>query len=93
MEIVKWIFTPKGRLPIKRDQFASDLVVMNKDILMFVQVKGGKAAIGGTFPAARRAFDAFVWPPFVKRLVVAWAPRAREPRIVECGDDIFWEKQ
>lgn len=83
MEVVRWIYQP-GRqpMPVKRDQFASDLLAMNASRIVFVQCKGGEAARGGTFPAARRAFEAFVWPVFVERWIIAWAPRSREPRII-----------
>lgn len=84
LEIVRWIYRPGGsRLPVKRDQFASDLLAMNASTLVFVQVKGGEAARGGTFPAARRAFARFVFPPGIERWVVAWAPRVRQPRVVQ----------
>jgi len=87
MEIVRWIYQP-GRppIPIKRDQFASDLVTMKGSRIAFVQVKGGKAAIGGTFPAARREFAKFVWPEHVERWIIAWAPRSRAPRIVNAKE-------
>ena len=76
LERVYWIFTPKGRLPTKKDQFASDLLAVRDPLVrvppyrvfhqemigvadvVFVQVKSGKSASGGTFPAARRAFAA-----------------------------------
>lgn len=92
LEEVRWIYRP-GRppMPVKRDQFGSDLLAMSAREIIFVQVKSG--AIGGTFPAARRKFTEFVFPHVVgavhgktalRRWVVAWAPRSREPRVVEC---------
>lgn len=87
MEIVRWIHRPGGRpIPVKRDQFGSDLLAMSGARLIFVQVKGGEAARGGTFPAARRAFAEFKFPPLVECIVVAWSPRARAPRIVHCNE-------
>ena len=88
LERVHWIFTPRGRLPTKRDQFGSDLLAMNGITIIFVQVKSGKSAIGGTFPAARRAFAEFTFPPGVRRWVLAWPPRARAPRIVDCESEL-----
>jgi hypothetical protein len=83
MEIVRWVWTPKGRVPVKRDQFGADLLAMDASRIVFVQVKGGLQAIGGgQFPAARRAFEAFKFPPDVGLWLMAWAPRAREPRIL-----------
>lgn len=84
LEKVHWIFTPKGRIPKKNDQFASDLLAVNDRFVLFIQVKSGKSAIGGTFPAARREFAKFTFPPTSKQYVIAWPPRARAPRIVEC---------
>ena len=84
MEIVRWVGNSEKRFPIKRDQWGADLVAMSENFIAFVQVKGGKSATGN-FPAARRAFAAVHWPPtqWVRRWVVAWVPRSREPRIVE----------
>src|SRR3990167_3716490 len=83
LEVVRWVFTAHGRVPVKRDQFASDLLAMSATEIVFVQVKRGAAAIGGTFPAARRAFAAFAFPPAVRCLVVGWPPRARAPRVID----------
>ena len=95
LERVHWIFTSKGRIPTKKDQMASDLlavatpavnpyaVTTGRDArVLFVQVKSGKSAIGGTFPDARRKFAAFSFPGCTLQVVIAWAPRARHPRIV-----------
>lgn len=84
MEVMRSVYLA-GREPffVKHDQFASDLVAIRPTTIVFIQVKGGKRAQIGNFPAARRAFAAYPWPPFVKRWVIAWPLRAREPRIVE----------
>ena len=83
LEVVRWVHKPDGsRIPVKRDQFGSDLLIMNATQLIFVQAKGGKAVIGGTLPAARRKFTAFIFPPMAQQWVVAWPPRARAPRII-----------
>lgn len=86
LEIVKWIFRPGGKpIPVKRDQFASDLLAVSGAHVVFVQVKGGAQCMGnGQFGAAQRAFAAFEWPMGVQRWIVAWAPRAREPRVIGC---------
>ncbi len=82
LERVHYIYTRAGMLPTKRDQFGSDLLAMSGDSLFFVQVKSGKSASGGTFLSARREFAKYRFPPFVDCLIVAWPPRAREPRII-----------
>jgi hypothetical protein len=73
---------------VKRDQFGADLIAMNWRWIVFVQVKSGKSAVGGTFPEARRTFAQFVFPDYVQRWVVAWAPRARAPRVVICPPEL-----
>ena len=95
LEIVRWVYRSGSRpIPQKRDQFASDLLAVSYGRIAFIQVKGGLQAIGnGQFPAARRAFAQFVFPDWVERWVVAWAPRAREPRIVTMsGEDVMHER-
>lgn len=84
LEVVRMVFAP-GRppFPMKRDQFASDLLAVNGDEIQFIQVKGGAMCAGdGRFPQAQAAFRAFIFPPSVKCLIFAWAPRSREPRII-----------
>ncbi len=81
MERIQWI-PGKGRarmIPIKRDQFGADLLVMNLDTMALVQVKFQRT--GGGTAAARRAFDKFPIPRFVQTWIVVWAPRQREPEI------------
>lgn len=84
LEIVRWIHTAGGRrIPVKRDQLASDLLLVRGDQVIFVQVKGGAQARGlGKFLDAQRAFKAFVFPSFTSCWIVAWAPRASSPRII-----------
>lgn len=92
LEKVYWVMTPKGRLPTKRDQFASDLLAVKRHGfdgiagdeygVLFVQVKSGQSARGGTFPNARRKFAEYSWPGCTTQVVIAWPPRARQPRIV-----------
>lgn len=84
MEIVRWIFTSKGRLPVKRDQWGSDLVAMDDRGIVFVQVKGGEAARTGNFLDARRKFAETTWAPGTRQWVLAFAPRCRGPRVVDC---------
>ena len=89
METVRWVGKPgANRIPIKRDQLASDLGAMNAMGIIFVQVKSGN--VTGNFPEAKRKFAEYPWPAglhgphVVRRQIYAWAPRARAPRIVEC---------
>ena len=86
MEVVRWVGKPgRTRFPIKRDQLASDLAAMKGDQIVFIQVKGGRQAMGGgTFPEARRAFEAFQFSVWTRQWIVAWPLRAREPRVIDC---------
>lgn len=86
LEVVRWIFGKGGRIPVKRDQFGSDLLAVNAEQVAFVQVKSGVTATGGTFPDARREFAKYFFPPGVLRLIIAWPPKARHPRIIEVLD-------
>ena len=90
-----FIWTPKGRIPVKRDQLGADLLALLPAVglrfpgpypfrsdVVFVQVKSGASARIGNFPAARRAYAEYPVCASVEQVVIAWAPRARHPRIV-----------
>lgn len=81
MEQRQRIFNPKTKQVffIARDIAGSDLMAMNGVDLIFVQVKSNKGHINqGLIELAK-----FPFPKFVKRWVVFWKPRAREPLIEE----------
>lgn len=84
LEIVRWIVKPGAPpMPVKRDQLGSDLLALSPRRLVFVQVKSGAEAEGkGNFPKARREFDRFTFPPFVRLWIVAWPARSSVPRII-----------
>lgn len=83
LEIVRWLHTPRGRIPVKRDQFGSDLLAISADLVVFVQVKYGKQVGPQTeFPDAARAFGLFTFPRWSQQWVVGWPVRARQPRVV-----------
>lgn len=91
MERLMWL-PPKQpgdrMIPVKRDQFGSDLLAMNAEEVIFVQVKFGATRPGaGNIAAARKEFLKYRFPPFTQRWIVLWEPRAREPDIVDCTDD------
>lgn len=81
LERVLWIQTGRGRVPVKRDQFASDLLAVNRREIVFVQVKGGVSR-RSQLAAARQAFAAFAFPADTKQWIVLWAPRARAPEVI-----------
>jgi hypothetical protein len=88
LEIVKWIhsFDKKTgepiRIPVKRDQMGSDLMVVNKAEIHFLQVKLNRNNIS----QGKREFWKHVFPPLARRFVVVWIPRARDPELVEVFD-------
>jgi hypothetical protein len=87
LEKMHWIFANRGgrsepMIPVKRDQFGSDLLAVSARSVIFVQVKGASAA-RGNFPDARRRFATFQFPPWTRQWVIAWPARSRVPRIVE----------
>lgn len=87
LEVVRWIHGKGGRIPVKRDQFGSDLLAVNELEVIFVQVKSGASAATGTFPDARREFAKHTFPRGVLRRIIAWPPRARRPRVIDVMND------
>ena len=74
------IFT-KGRVIfIRKDIWGADLIAKNEKELIFVQVKSNKTHISSGI----KELCSTVCPRFVKRWVVVWTPRAREPEVIEC---------
>lgn len=89
MERVGWI-PPKRpgdrMIPVKRDQFGSDLLAMNHEEIVFIQVKFGASRIAaGHLADARREFAKYVFPPGTQRWIVTWQLREREPKIEDCS--------
>jgi hypothetical protein len=95
-DLEKVAFLGPRRVPVKVDQFGADLLAMNARGVVFVQVKGGKQCLGrGTFPAARRTFAAVTWGPATARVIVAWPPRSRVPRVLKVSrsGEVTWESE
>lgn len=69
---LKTIFT-------KQDQLASDLLAVSENEIIFIQVKLGKKNIADGI----KQFSRYKFPPFAKKWVISWQPRAREPEIIE----------
>ena len=63
---------------IKKDQFASDLLAVSSEEIIFVQVKLNKKNIAD----AVKEFNKFVFPDNAERWIGVWTPRAREPEII-----------
>lgn len=85
MELVRTVFTPAGMMiPTKRDQFGSDLAFLAKDVVVFVQVKGGVKPSKTLIREAKRGFEPYRFPVCSRREVHIWRFRARHPEIVAC---------
>lgn len=67
----KIIYAPK-------DFFGSDLVAMGKNEIIFIQSKTHKTDVS----KAIKEFKKYPYPDFVKRHIVRWELRAREPEVV-----------
>lgn len=78
LERLQRLYTPKGVIFVKRDMFASDILAMNEEEIIFVQVKLGRKNIASAY----KEFAKFVFPPFVKRWIIVWEERARQPEII-----------
>lgn len=83
MEIQRVVYTPAGMLPTKRDQLGSDIAYLTKDIVVFVQVKGGSRLLSVLIREARRAFERYEFPQHSRQELHVWRPRARRP-------DVYW---
>ena len=66
----------------KKDLWGADLVARNREELIWVQVKSNKGDIGR---GIKQLSEDENWPDsdVVKRWVMCWEPRVREPEIVE----------
>jgi hypothetical protein len=61
------------------DIWASDLIAMNAKEIIFIQVKTHVTDVSH----AKRDFDKIIWAKGVKKYIVRWELRAREPIIVK----------
>ena len=64
---------------IRRDIWGSDLIAKNEDEIIFIQCKTNRGDIAKGIKELNRTH----WPSFVKRWVVIWTPRAREPEVID----------
>jgi hypothetical protein len=65
---------------IKRDQFGADLLVIDDAGAILVQVKSERTHLA----AARKEFDKYPMPSTVRKWIVVWEPRGREPEVIPC---------
>jgi len=81
LQIMAWIKTPRGFLPVKRDAFGSDLLAVSPRVTWFVQCKGGETWRDG-LAAARREFAKYPLGPGEQQVILGWTPLARAPEIL-----------
>ncbi len=81
LQLMAWIKTSQGLRPVKRDAFASDLLAVSVDRVLFVQAKGG-TTWRSQIAAARTAFLKYPLACGCEQVIFGWSPRAREPEII-----------
>lgn len=64
---------------IKKDLWGSDLIAKNDKEIIFIQCKTNRVHINKGIMELNKT----VWPDTVKKYVVIWTPRAKEPEIIE----------
>ncbi len=67
------------RIMFKRDIFASDLLAMNENDIIFVQVKLGRKNIASGI----KAFQDISFPPHVKKQIFVWEQGRGMPEVIE----------
>jgi hypothetical protein len=65
---------------IKKDVWGSDLMAKNDKEIIFIQCKTNKTDINKGI----KELNATVWPKNIRKMVVIWEKRAKEPEIIEC---------
>lgn len=64
---------------IKKDIFGADLIAMTTEEIIFANSVLGRKNIASHI----KEFNKYKYPDFVKRWIVVWEERAREPEIIE----------
>lgn len=82
LEVVRYVWTPAGRFPQKRDQLGADLLGVSSRGYVWVQVKGYSTK-RPSLAAAKRALLSYPCPPATKKVIVLWKLRGRVPEIVQ----------
>jgi hypothetical protein len=72
-------------LPIKKDQFGSDLLAVNDTEILFVQVRLGRSTLG----RGRLEFAQHKCPPPAKQWIVIWERGGREPEVIDCTGQTY----
>ena len=74
----------------KADLWGADLVARNKEDFIWIQVKSNRC---DTATGIKQLSIDNLWPSFVKRWVMLWEPRMREPEIIEFEVDKDYDEE
>lgn len=88
LERTMWIPVKDGSgrmIPVKKDQFGSDLLAVSESDIIFVQVKFNAKVASKNVAAAREEFKRFKFPKYSRQWIVVWRFRVREPIIEQIG--------
>jgi hypothetical protein len=80
LQLMAWIRTKTGFLPVKRDALGADLLAKSVERTLYVQVKGG-ASWRDQLAAARQEFAKYPLTATDEQWIVGWPPYAHEPEI------------
>lgn len=83
LELLRVVYTSRGMVPTKKDQYGSDLIAQraDEDGVLFVQVKGG---VKVNVAKAKREFESHQFARTSRREIHVWRPLARAPEIIRC---------
>jgi hypothetical protein len=73
----------KQTIYIKRDIWGADGMAMNEEEIIFWNSKKGKAHLS----SGKKEFTKYPYPPYIKRWLIVWEPRVKEPKIIEIGGE------
>ncbi len=85
LEVSRIVYTPRGMIAVKHDQWASDLIAQkaDEDAVLFIQVQRLERS-SRTRARRQRDFAAHAFARCTRRIIVSWKPFAREPEVIEC---------
>ena len=87
VETVYSIFTPRGIIYKKRDILGSDGISMKDQEFIFWNSKvtdQGQKGITDMTKKGEDEFSKYPFPDFIKRQLIIWEPRAKNPLIINC---------
>jgi len=88
LERVRRVWNEKKKEPIyiKQDIAGADGLAMNGKEIIFWNSKSGR---GVNILRAVKKFSEYPYPDFVKRWIIIWKERQKEPRIIEIKEDLI----